>query len=84
MKTAHAEKIDSTEYDKFWLQSFMERMKHEDNVELGQILMKAPKDKALNELKSYVEKFEKTHEQRTKDLYKKDKEMAKVFFLYLK
>ena len=79
MKKNFAEKIESDEYDKYWLESFMEKLKHDDKVELGKMLgEKAKGDEAFNALMTFVGRFEKTHEKRTKELYKKDKEQEKV------
>lgn len=54
-------------------------MKHEDKIALCETLKNAPsKEKALEELLKFADQFDKTHQQRTKELYKKDKEAIKV------
>ena len=78
MKKNFAEKIDSAEYDKYWLESFMEKLRHQDIVELGTLLGSKTKQEAFDELMKFVGRFEKTLEQRTKELYKKDKEQEKA------
>jgi len=78
LKTVFAEKITAEGYDRFWLESFMEKLKHNDIVEMGKRLTDAPKDKAFDELKQYIADFEKAHEKRTKEMYQKHKDAAKV------
>ena len=58
----------------------MEKLKHNDIVEMGRRLTEVSKDKANDELKQYIADFEKAHSQRTKELYKKNKDAAKVTF----
>jgi DnaJ family protein C protein 2 len=77
LKTVFAEKINADGYDRFWLESFMEKLKHNDIVEMGKRLIEAPKDKALDELKNYIADFEQAHDKRTKEMYKKHKDAAK-------
>jgi len=77
LKTVFAEKITAEGYDRFWLESFMEKLKHNDIVEMGKRLTDAPKDKAFDELKQYIADFEKAHEKRTKEMYQKHKDAAK-------
>ena len=53
-------------------------MKHQDKVALLEILKNSTKEKALDELINFAQTFDKTLQQRSKELYKKDKEMTKV------
>jgi DnaJ family protein C protein 2 len=77
LKTVFAEKVDHPDYDRFWLESFMEKLKHEDKIDLTNALTKAPLEHVCDELLVFIRKFDKTLERRSKELYQKDKELEK-------
>jgi len=77
LKAVFVEKITLEGHDRFWLESFMEKMKHNDIVEMGKRLIEATKAKANDELKKYIEEFEKAHSKKTKEMFQKHKDAAK-------
>ena len=78
LRTTFAEKVESNEYDKFWLQSFMEKMKVDDMIAMKEALDPTTKQTSLKVLKEFIEKFNKTLEDRKKQNAKDDKERQKV------
>jgi hypothetical protein len=80
LRTLVTEKVASEKYDKFWLDGFLERMKHDDVLTLKEILENANKGNIINELEKFIANFEKTLVDRKKDLHKQDKERAKVIY----
>lgn len=78
MKTTFAEKVDSKEYDRFWLDSFMEKMKMEDMISMKEALENTTKQTSLPVLKEFIANFTKTLEDRRKDSIKQEKERVKV------
>ncbi len=82
LKAAFQEKVDSPEYDRFWLESQMEKMKVDDMISLKEKLDGVSKKDGLNALKEYMTEFEAIIEDRKKQNKKEDKERNKVIQLF--